>query len=235
MNIILPNHLGIIIDGNRRWARARGLPPWEGHRAGAEKLNEFLNWCLEVGIPQVSIYTLSTENLNRPKEELKHLFKLLEEYVDGLLNDKKKFALLEKYEVRVRFVGELNRLPKKLIKLMGKLMEKTAKYQKRVLNFLVAYGGKYEIVNAIKKLAEEVIKHGKIEITEKDIEKHLYVPQPLDLVIRTGGYQRLSNFLLWQASYAEIYVTKTLWPDFSKKEFMKALRWYSQQKRNFGR
>jgi tritrans,polycis-undecaprenyl-diphosphate synthase [geranylgeranyl-diphosphate specific] len=235
MNLILPNHLGIIIDGNRRWARARGLPPWEGHRAGAEKLNEFLNWCLELGIPQVSIYTLSTENLNRPKEELKHLFKLLEEYVDGLLNDKKKFALLEKYEVRVRFVGELNRLPKKLIRLMGKLMEKTAKYQKRVLNFLVAYGGKSEIVNAVKKLAEEVIKHGKIEITEKDIEKHLYVPQPLDLVIRTGGYQRLSNFLLWQASYAEIYVTKTLWPDFSKKEFMKALRWYSQQKRNFGR
>jgi tritrans,polycis-undecaprenyl-diphosphate synthase [geranylgeranyl-diphosphate specific] len=235
MNLTLPNHLGIIIDGNRRWARARGLPPWEGHRAGAEKLNEFLNWCLELGIPQVSIYTLSTENLNRPKEELKHLFKLLEEYVDGLLNDKKKFALLEKYEVRVRFVGELNRLPKKLIRLMGKLMEKTAKYQKRVLNFLVAYGGKSEIVNAVKKLAEEVIKHGKIEITEKDIEKHLYVPQPLDLVIRTGGYQRLSNFLLWQASYAEIYVTKTLWPDFSKREFMKALRWYSQQKRNFGR
>ncbi|MFZ8829901.1 MAG: polyprenyl diphosphate synthase [Candidatus Aenigmatarchaeota archaeon] len=235
MNIVLPNHLGIIIDGNRRWARARGLPPWEGHKAGAEKLNEFLNWCLEMGIPQVSIYTLSTENLNRSKEELKHLFKILEEYVDGLLKDKKKFALLEKYEVRVRFVGELNRLPKKLIKLMGKLMEKTAKYQKRVLNFLVAYGGKSEIVNAVKKLAEEVIKHGRIEITEKDIEKHLYVPQPLDLVIRTGGYQRLSNFLLWQASYAEIYVTKTLWPDFSKKEFMKALRWFSQQKRNFGK
>jgi tritrans,polycis-undecaprenyl-diphosphate synthase [geranylgeranyl-diphosphate specific] len=235
MNIVLPNHLGIIIDGNRRWARARGLPPWEGHKAGAEKLNEFLNWCLEMGIPQVSIYTLSTENLNRSKEELKHLFKILEEYVDGLLKDKKKFALLEKYEVRVRFVGELNRLPKKLIKLMGKLMEKTAKYQKRVLNFLVAYGGKSEIVNAVKKLAEEVIKHGKIEITEKDIEKHLYVHQPLDLVIRTGGYQRLSNFLLWQASYAEIYVTKTLWPDFSKKEFVKALRWFSQQKRNFGR
>ncbi|MCC5994372.1 MAG: di-trans,poly-cis-decaprenylcistransferase [Candidatus Aenigmarchaeota archaeon] len=235
MNLVLPKHLGIIIDGNRRWAKARGLPPWEGHRAGAKKLEEFLNWCLEVGIPQVSIYTLSTENLNRPKEELKHLFKILEEYVDGLLNDKKKFALLEKYEVRVRFVGELNRLPRKLIKLMGKLMEKTAKYQKRVLNFLVAYGGKSEIVNAVKKLAEEVIKHGKIEITEKDLEKYLYVPQPLDLIIRTGGYQRLSNFLLWQASYAEIYVTKTLWPDFSKKEFMKALRWFSRQQRNFGR
>ncbi len=235
MNFTVPNHLGVIIDGNRRWARARGLPPWEGHRAGAKKLEEFLNWCLEAGIPQVSIYTLSTENLNRPKEELKHIFKILEEYVDGLLNDEKKFSLLEKYEVRVRFVGELNRLPKKLIKVMGKLMKKTAKYQKRVLNFLVAYGSKSEIVNAVKKLAEELIKYGKVEITEKDIEKHLYVSQPLDLIIRTGGHQRLSNFLLWQASYAEIYVTKTLWPDFSKKEFMKALKWFSQQERKFGR
>ncbi|MGC8993555.1 MAG: polyprenyl diphosphate synthase [Candidatus Aenigmatarchaeota archaeon] len=235
MNLNLPNHLGVIIDGNRRWAKKRGLPPWKGHEAGAKKLNEFLNWCLEVGIQNVSIYTLSTENLNRPKEELKHLFRILEEYIDGLLNNKERFALLEKYEVKVRFVGELNRLPKKLIKLMGKLMEKTAKYQKRVLNFLVAYGGKSEIVNAIKKIAEEIVKRGKIEISEKDVEKYLYIPIPLDLVIRTGGYQRLSNFLLWQASYAEIYVTKTLWPDFSKKEFIKALKWYSRQKRNFGR
>jgi tritrans,polycis-undecaprenyl-diphosphate synthase [geranylgeranyl-diphosphate specific] len=235
MNLDLPNHLGVIIDGNRRWAKKRGLPPWKGHEAGAKKLNEFLNWCLEVGIQNVSIYTLSTENLNRPKEELKHLFRILEEYIDGLLNNKERFALLEKYEVKVRFVGELNRLPKKLIKLMGKLMEKTAKYQKRVLNFLVAYGGKSEIVNAIKKIAEEIVKRGKIEISEKDVEKYLYIPIPLDLVIRTGGYQRLSNFLLWQVSYAEIYVTKTLWPDFSKKEFIKALKWYSRQKRNFGR
>ncbi|MGC9059228.1 MAG: polyprenyl diphosphate synthase [Candidatus Aenigmatarchaeota archaeon] len=235
MNLDLPNHLGVIIDGNRRWAKKRGLPPWKGHEAGAKKLDEFLNWCLEVGIQNVSIYTLSTENLNRPKEELKHLFRILEEYIDGLLNNKERFSLLEKYEVKVRFVGELNRLPKKLIKLMGKLMEKTAKYQKRVLNFLVAYGGKSEIVNAIKKIAEEIVKRGKIEISEKDVEKYLYIPIPLDLVIRTGGYQRLSNFLLWQASYAEIYVTKTLWPDFSKKEFIKALKWYSRQKRNFGR
>ena len=235
MKLVLPTHLGVIIDGNRRWAKARGLPPWEGHRAGAKKLDEFLNWCVEIGIPQVSVYALSTENLNRPKEELKHLFKVFEKYLDNLLNNKRKFSLLEKYEVKVRFVGELNRLPKKLIRLMGKLMEKTAKYQKRVLNFLVAYGGKSEIVNAVKKVVEEIIKHGKIEITEKEFEKYLYVPQPLDLVIRTGGYQRVSNFLLWQASYAEIYVTKTLWPDFSKKEFMKALRWFSRQKRNFGR
>lgn len=235
MELVIPNHLGVIIDGNRRWAKKRGLPPWEGHRAGAEKLGKFLEWCLEVGIPYVSIYTLSTENLNRPKEEVEKLFEILKEYVNSLLSDKEKFSLLEKYEVKVRFVGELNRLPKPLLRLMYKLMKKTANFQKRVLNFLVAYGGKSELVNAFKKIAKEIVKKGKIQITEKDIEKHLYVSVPVDLVIRTGGYQRLSNFLLWQCSYAEIYVTKTLWPDFSKREFVRALKWFSKQKRNFGR
>lgn len=235
MGLRIPNHLGVILDGNRRWAKKRNLPPWEGHRAGAKKLQEFLEWCLETGIPTVSIYALSTENLKRPKKELREIFKIFEEYIDGLIDKRKNFSLLEKYEVKIRFVGELNNLPKPLLRAMYKVMEKTAKYQKRILNFLVAYGGKSELVNAFKKVAAEVIKKGKIEIREKDIERNLYVPTPLDLIIRTGGYQRLSNFLLWQASYAEIYVTKTLWPDFSKKEFMKILKWYSRQKRNFGR
>lgn len=232
---MLPNHLGVILDGNRRWAKKRGLPPWEGHRAGVKKLDEFLNWCLEMGIPQISLYTLSTENLNRSKEEVEKIFEILKEYVTNLLTDKEKFSLLEKYDVRIKFVGELNKIPKPLLRLMYKLMKKTAKHQKRVLNFLVAYGGKSEIVNTFKKLAKKMIKKGIIRITEKDIEKNLYVQEPLDLIIRTGGYQRLSNFLLWQASYAEIYVTKTLWPDFSKEEFIKILKWFSKQKRNFGR
>ncbi len=235
MKLMLPNHLGVILDGNRRWAKKRGLPPWEGHRAGAKKLDEFLNWCLEMGIPQISLYTLSTENLNRSKEEVEKIFEILKEYVTNLLTDKEKFSLLEKYDVRIKFVGELNKIPKPLLRLMYKLMKKTAKHQKRVLNFLVAYGGKSEIVNAFKKIAKKIIKKGIIRITEKDIEKNLYVQEPLDLIIRTGGYQRLSNFLLWQASYAEIYVTKTLWPDFSKEEFIKILKWFSKQKRNFGR
>ncbi|MCX8191058.1 MAG: polyprenyl diphosphate synthase [Candidatus Aenigmarchaeota archaeon] len=235
MGLRIPNHLGVILDGNRRWAKKRNLSPWEGHRAGAKKLQEFLEWCLEAGIPTVSIYTLSTENLNRPKKELTEIFKIFEEYIDGLIDKRENFSILEKYEVKIRFVGELNSLPRPLLRAMYKVMEKTAKYQKRILNFLVAYGGKSELVNAFKKVAAEVIKKGKIEIREKDIERNLYVPTPLDLIIRTGGYQRLSNFLLWQASYAEIYVTKTLWPDFSKKEFMKILKWYSRQKRNFGR
>jgi undecaprenyl diphosphate synthase len=136
MTLILPNHLGVIIDGNRRWAEARGLPLWEGYRIGAEKLDKFLNWCLEIGIPQISVYTLSIENLTRSKKELKHLFNIIEQYLDNLLNNNNKFSLLERYEVKVRFIGELNILPKSLIKITGKLMEKTAKYQKKILKFL---------------------------------------------------------------------------------------------------
>ena len=230
----LPNHLAIIIDGNRRWAKARGKPSWFGHRAGARRVDEFLNWCLELGIKNISIYTLSTENLRRrPKRELNEIFKVLQEYVEKLLTE--KYALLDEYKVKVRFVGELNDLPKPLIRVMGKVMEKTAKHQTRLLNFLVAYGGQSELVHVVKRIAEKVLKLGKVEITEKDIEGNLWVPIPVDLIIRTGGYNRLSNFLIWQAAYAEMYTTKTLWPDFSRRELMKALRWYSSIKRNFGR
>jgi len=234
MNLQIPNHLAVIIDGNRRWARARGKPPWFGHRAGAKKLEDFLNWCLETGVKQVSIYTLSTENIaKRPKKEIEEIFKILEEYVRKLSNE--KFSLLEKYEVRVRFVGELNKLPKPLLKLMRELMKKTIKHSKRILNFLVAYGGHSELTHAVKKIVKKAIELGKVEIREKDIENALWINEPVDLVIRTGGYNRLSNLLLWQSAYAEIYTTKTLWPDFSKKEFIKALKWYSSISRNFGR
>lgn len=210
------------------------MKAWDGHRAGAKKVEKVIEWCLDLGIKQISFYTLSTENLEkRPKKEIKELFKILHEYVEKLLNE--KFSLLEKYDVRVRFVGNLNKLPKGLIKLMGKLMEKTAKHQKRFLNFLVAYGGKSELLHAFKKLAEKVVKLGKIEIREKDIEENLWISEPVDLIIRTGGYSRLSNFLIWQASYSELYVTKTLWPDFRKRDLIRAINWFSSIRRNFGK
>ncbi|MEM5766219.1 MAG: polyprenyl diphosphate synthase [Candidatus Aenigmatarchaeota archaeon] len=231
--LILPNHLGVILDGNRRWARLHGLHPWEGHKHGAKKFEEFLKWCVELGIPQVSAYVLSTENLDRPKKELKEIFKLFYKYLEEW--EKKNGSFLDKYQVRVRFVGDLERLPARLVKLMGEIMQKTAKYQKRALNIMVAYGGKFELIQAIKKIVENIIKLGRIEITEKDIEANLLVPVPLDLVIRTGGFSRLSNFMLVQAAYAEIYTTKTLWPDFSKKDLIKAIKWYSSVQRNFGR
>ncbi|MBU5537062.1 MAG: polyprenyl diphosphate synthase [Candidatus Aenigmatarchaeota archaeon] len=227
----VPKHLGIIVDGNRRWARERRMPPWKGHWEGVKNLEKILECCLKLKIREVSIYALSTENLKRPKIELDELFKIFYHYLNKW---EKEDSFLRKYQVKVRFIGDLEKLPPKLVNAMGRLMQKTAKYQKRVLNLLIAYGSKFEITQAVKKLAETLIKLGKIEITPKDIEKNLMITTPLDLVIRTGGYSRLSNFLLWQASYAEIYVTDTLWPTFTKREFMKAIRWYSSVKRNFG-
>jgi len=230
MNV--PNHLAVVLDGNRRWAKTHHLPAWMGHRKGYKVFDKFLDWCLELKIPQISAYVLSTENLNRPKKELDEIFKLAHEI---LKTWEKKKPILDKYEVKVRFVGDLKQLPPKLVRLMGRIMQKTAKYQKYAINFLVAYGSTFELTETMKKVAEKIIKTGRIEVTQKDIEKNLLVPVPVDLVIRTGGMARLSNFLLWQVAYAELYITKTLWPDFTKKELIKAIRWYNSIQKNFGR
>jgi len=230
----VPNHLAVIIDGNRRWARRNNKKfPWQGHRAGAKTFENFLNWCMELGVPQLSVYMLSTENLNRPKREVKELFDLYYEYLKKW--EEGKDGLLEKYEVRVRCIGDLDKLPPKLKRLSGKLMQKTAKYQKRALNLMIAYGSQFELTEVMKKIAQKAVKTGRIVVTKKEIEKNLLVPVPIDLIIRTGGHHRLSNFMLWQAAYAEMYVTETLWPDFSKRELLKAIKWYNSVKRNFGK
>jgi tritrans,polycis-undecaprenyl-diphosphate synthase [geranylgeranyl-diphosphate specific] len=230
----VPEHIGIIIDGNRRWARARGMKPWMGHWKGVKNLEKILNDCLELNVPEVSVYTLSTENLKRSKRELDELFKIFYHYFDEWEKEKDD-GFLEKYQVKVRFIGDLERLPPKLVRTMGRIMRKTAKYQKRALNILIAYGSKFEIKEAMKKIAEKIIKTGGIEISEKDIEANLFVKTPIDLLIRTGGANRLSNFMLWQNSYAELYFTKKYWPDFSKKDLIKAIDWFNKQQRNFGK
>lgn len=230
----MPNHIGVIIDGNRRWAQQNGKRfPWQGHREGARNVDRFLRWCVELGVPQVSIYALSTENLNREKREVEELFDLFYKYLKKWEEGKDGF--LDKYEVRVRVVGDLGRLPPKLRRLAGKLMQKTAKYQKKFLNLMIAYGSQFELTEAIKKIAKKAIETGRVEVTPKDVEKNLLVPTPIDLLIRTGGYHRLSNFMLWQASYSEFYVTEKLWPDFSKEELIKAIKWFNSAKRNFGK
>ncbi|HKZ45645.1 MAG TPA: polyprenyl diphosphate synthase [archaeon] len=227
----VPNHIAFVLDGNRRWAQKHRLNLF-GHRQGGKRFEEVMNWCLELGVPHISAYVLSTENLERPKDELQEIFSIMSDFLKKF---EKKQSVFEKYEVKVRFVGNLNKLPPELVKLMGKIMQKTAKYQQKALNILVAYGSKFELTEVMKKIAEKAIKAGKIEITQKDIEQNLLVPIPVDLVIRTGGMSRLSNFLLWQAAYAEIYFTKTLWPDFSKKELIKAIEWYNSARKNFGK
>ncbi|MCD6483006.1 MAG: di-trans,poly-cis-decaprenylcistransferase [Candidatus Aenigmarchaeota archaeon] len=236
-NLIIPKHIGIIPDGNRRWARSKGLKPWEGHREGAKRVEEIIRACAELGVEKLSIYTLSTDNaIKRPKDELRELFRILKEFLErwerGEFDD-----VIERYEVRVRFLGKYRILPKPLVRLMNKIMRKTAKHQKRVLNFLIGYSGTYELLQAIKKIAKHV-KEDRIKIRKLDenkLKEYLFVPDDLDLIIRTGGYSRLSDFMLLQARYAEFYVTKKYWPEFTKKDLMKAIRWFNSIQRNFGR
>ncbi len=229
----IPNHLAIIPDGNRRWSKQHGMPPWKGHWEGAETMDKFFNWCLELGIPQVSIWVGSTENLtSRPMKEISELFKTYYAFLDRL---EKKQPVLDKYQVKVRFIGDLDRLPKRMLKLMGKIMATTAGYQKRILNILVNYGGKFEILNVVKRLADTFVKLGKVQISERTIEKNLMVPVPVDLVIRTGGHARMSNFMLWQSSYAEMIFLNKLWPDFTKKDLTDCIKEFTRRQRNFGK
>lgn len=198
-------------------------------------MDNFVKLCLDLKIPQISVWIGSTENISkRPKREVVELYKLYYEFLSKWEKNETK-SLLEKYQIKVRFIGDIEKLPRKLFRLMGKIMRSTAKHQKRILNIMVNYGGKFELLEAFKKVAKKMMEVGKIEVTEKDIENNLLVQTPVDLFIRTGGQSRLSNFMLWQGAYSEIYVTKILLPDFSKKEFMKAIKWFSNVKRNFGK
>lgn len=225
----VPKHLALIPDGNRRWALRHNLQPWEGHKFGAEKIETLLNWCLELKIPQVSVYVLSTENLNRPEIEVREVFRLLKQHLLKL--EKRDF--LSKCDIRVRFFGDFYKIPKPLIRVMNRLTKKTLTHQKSLLNLLVAYSGQYEILETVKKVVSKL--DSGIEITSKLIEENLLISTPVDLVIRTGGEHRLSNLLPWQTTYAEIYVTKTLLPDFTKNEFLRAIEWYNNRQRRLGK
>jgi len=229
----IPNHLGVILDGNRRWAKSRGLNTWEGHKKGAKKFEDFLNWCLDMKIPKVSVYALSSDNIrNRKKKEVEEIFKLMKKNFDRLLNE--KFDTLQKNEVQVRVLGDYRKLPKSLLRVARKLMQKTSGYQKHILNLLIAYKGMEEILFGIKKIVRMALS-GRVRITTKLMEKNLLESEPIDLIIRTGGRSRLSDFMPLQSAYSEIYVTKTLWPDFSKREFIKAINWFSSIQRNYGK
>lgn len=224
----VPNHIGLIVDGNRRWARKHGMKSWEGHRYGAETLERIIEKCANLKISEVSVYLLSTENLDRPKKELDVILQLFYEYLQ-------KLDLFNRYEIRARVLGGREKLPPELVKVIDKLMVTTARNQKMVLNLLISYGSHSELMEAIKRIAENAIKTRRVEITPEDVENNLLVSTPIDLIIRTGGWSRLSNFMLWQASYAEIYVTETLWPDFSEEELAKSIQWFNTVRRNFGR
>jgi short-chain Z-isoprenyl diphosphate synthase len=229
----IPRHVGVILDGNRRWAKASGAPKSRGWRAGADKVEEVLGWCEEVGVEVVTLWLLSTDNLNRPASELTPLLAIIE----GLVED---IAAAGRW--RVHPVGALDLLPADTARALKDAATRTADVQGLHVNFAVGYGGRREIADAVRSLLHEHASKGtSIEdlanvLDVEHISEHLYTkgqPDP-DLVIRTSGEQRLSGFLLWQSAHSEFYFCEAFWPDFRKVDFLRAIRAYSVRNRRFG-
>ena len=231
---IQPKHLAIIMDGNRRFAWRSNLATHVGHRIGKQRLEAVLDWVLELGIPWFTVYALSTENLNRPEKELKTLFKL---YIDGLKSIADDPRIHEN-NVRVQIIGHRDLLPKDVNDAIDYAESVTKDYEDFVFTVCLAYGAREEMIRAIQNIADLHAK-GSLpldSITQETVSEHLYtaeMPDP-DLVIRTSGEERISNFLLWQMAYSELYFTDVFWPSFKKKDLLKAVQTYQMRKRRFG-
>lgn len=225
-----PKHIGIIMDGNRRWAKERGLTAYAGHEAGVKALVDIIDRCLELGVESITVYALSTENWRRrAKEEVRGIFSLLVK----LVREKKKDY--QKRGIRLAILGDFKAFPNQVVGAIDEMMNIVKEKERLKLNIALNYGGRDEILRAVKKLIKEKVDPD--NINEETFGKFLYTngnPDP-DLIIRTGGEVRLSNFLLWQTSYSELYFTKTLWPDFSPKELDKAIREFKRRERRFGK
>lgn len=227
----VPQHIAIIMDGNGRWAKSRGLPRIAGHKVGADSLKEIVKVCAEIGVKYLSVYAFSTENWKRPKEEVSFIMGLLAETIE------KESESLNKNNVKLRFLGRLNEFSSDLQGKMRASMQKLEKNTGLNLNIMVNYGGRAEIVDAVNEIVESRKLKVEHRINEEDIQKHLYtadIPDP-DLLIRTASEMRISNFLLWQIAYAEIYVTNVFWPDFRRAELLKAIEDFNKRERRFGK
>jgi len=228
----LPRHVAIIMDGNGRWAKARGFPRIEGHRIGAESARVIIRTAGELGIKYLTLYAFSAENWNRPKDEVDSLMKYLVHYL------KSETSELNKNNVRLEVIGQIYRLPEHVQEQLRKTIQILSKNNGLTLIMALSYGGRIEIIEAVRAIAQKV-KDGLLEtadINERVISEHLWtrnVPDP-DVLIRTSGEMRVSNFLLWQISYAELVITPTLWPDFRRSQFFEALEEYARRHRRFG-
>jgi len=225
----IPQHIAIIMDGNGRWAESRKVTRFEGHKAGTENLREIIRASVEFGVKYLTIYAFSTENWGRPKEEVKGLMAILESVID------KESDELNAEGVRICHIGRLESMPPKTQKKVQQAVELTKHNDRLILNVAWNYGGRDEIVYAIQKIVEAGIPAD--QINEEVVNRYLFTsasPDP-DLVIRTSGEMRLSNFLIWQSAYSEWYATTTLWPDFNKEEYKKAIEAYGLRKRRFGK
>ena len=231
-----PEHIAIILDGNRRWASENVLNPWLGHEKGAEKVEELLDWCLKLDVKSVTLYAFSTENFRRTPDEVEEIMRIAGERFRDLLTDER----IRRSKVRVKVLGRVNLLPEELQQLIGEVEKSTEAYSEHFLNFAFAYGGRAEIVDAARKIAEQV-QEGKLnpeKVDEKTFEQYLYTShmpqQDPDLIIRTSGEERLSGFLLWQSAYSELCFLDVYWPDFRLIDLLRAVRTFQKRKRRFG-
>ena len=229
----LPRHIAVIMDGNGRWAKKRGLPRIEGHRAGRKAVREAVEGCVELGVQVLTLYTFSVENWSRPEREVSALMLFLRQTL------KQEREELRKSDVRLGVIGRVSDLPKAVRKVLDETIDDLKESKGLLLNLALSYGGRAEIVDAVRKIAADarLAQTKPEEIDEKFIERRLYtagIPDP-DLLIRTSGEMRVSNFLLWQLAYSEMWVTETLWPDFRKKHLFEAVRNYQKRQRRFGR
>ena len=223
-------HIAFIMDGNGRWAQKRGMPRYYGHKYGAKKFREILEYCLDIGVQVTTVYAFSTENWTRPKKEVDAIMKILDSYLDECFEKK------DGYDVHYRFIGDMSLFDgyeggESIIRRMNELDSLTADKSKTI-NIAVNYGGRDEIVSAVNSL----IKEGYTTVTKEDLASHMYTapyPDP-DLIVRTGGDLRVSNFLLWQSAYSEFYFTSTLWPDLTTEEVDKAIEEFYSRKRRYG-
>lgn len=233
----LPNHIAIILDGNRRWAKFNFMGVRRGHFKGADKAEELLNWIHDLGIRITTLYVLSTENLDRKDDEVDNIYHLLQVKLERLLDDTR----IHKRRMKIKAIGNVKLLPADLQEILRKLEENTANYDSMFLNIAIAYGGQEELVDAVKKVAL-MAKMGELcveDINEKIIESCLYtshLPQPEpDLILRTSGEKRLSGFLIWQSAYSELVFMDVFWPEFRKIDLMRAIRTYQRRKRRYGK
>ncbi|MFH1840123.1 MAG: polyprenyl diphosphate synthase [Nanoarchaeota archaeon] len=230
----VPKHIAIILDGNRRFAKRLMLKPWKGHEYGAKKVEKLFDWCKEYKIKELTVYCLSLENFNRPKEEFDYLMNLFRKEYEGLLKEESK---IHENKVKINFVGRLNLLPQDIQGTIKEITEKTKDYDGYTVNFAMAYGGKQEVIDATIKIAE-AIKSGNLDIdkiNEETFNDNLILKSSPELIIRTGGEKRTSNFLIWQGAYSEWIFLEKMWPEFEKEDFVSCLEEYDARERRFGK
>ncbi len=227
-----PTHVGIILDGNRRFAKKLMAKPWMGHEWGAKKVGKLFTWCKELDVKELTLYAFSMQNFNRPKEEYDFLMKIFLKF----FNEEKHIKEIHKNKIRIKFLGRIHLFPKEVYERMKALEDETKHYDSYFVNFAMAYGGREEIVDAVKKIGQQIgageIKES--EITEELIDSNLYSDHKPDLIIRTGGDHRTSNFLIWQSWYSEWFFLQKTWPEFEKEDLVSCIEQFVNRERRYG-